>query len=80
MNAYISRLFDVLTKESGFHFKISAIYSLKELVFSVHGDAIVEKVLGMIIQAANEPVPNVREACVKTERDISVRYEKGPVR
>ena len=80
VNAFISRLFDVLTKESCFHFKIAAIYSLRELIFSVHGDSILEKVLNMIIQAANEPVPNVREACVKTEREIAGRYEKGVVR
>lgn len=32
------------------------------------------------MQAANEPVPNVREACVKSERDIALRCDKGSVR
>ena len=32
------------------------------------------------MQAANEAVPNVREACVKTERDIAMKFDKGPVR
>lgn len=60
VNAYISRLFDVLTKEPCYHFKIAAIYSLRELIFSVHGDSIIEKVINLIVNAANEPVPNVR--------------------
>jgi hypothetical protein len=34
----------------------------------------------MIMNAASEPVANVREACVKTEREIAGRYEKGVVR
>jgi serine/threonine-protein phosphatase 2A regulatory subunit A len=37
VNSYISKLFEILTKEPCFHFKIASIYSLKELVFSVHG-------------------------------------------
>lgn len=80
VNSYISKLFEVLTKEPCFHFKIAAIYSLKELIFSVHGEAIADKVVNLIIQTANEPVANVREACVKTERDIAMRFDKGPIR
>jgi hypothetical protein len=53
VNSYISKLYDILTKEACFHFKIAAIFSLKELILSVHGDAIIDKVLNMIIQAAN---------------------------
>lgn len=34
----------------------------------------------MIIEAANEPVPNVREACVKTERDIAIKCSKSGIR
>jgi serine/threonine-protein phosphatase 2A regulatory subunit A len=41
VNAFISKLSEVLTKDGGFHFKIAAIYSLKELILSVHGEMIV---------------------------------------
>lgn len=80
VNAFISRLFDVLTQEPCYHFKIAAIYSLKELIFSVHGDSIIEKVINLIINAAKEPVANVREVCVKTERDICLKCEKASIR
>lgn len=30
----------------------------------------------MIFQSSNENVPNVREACVKAERDIAMRFSK----
>jgi hypothetical protein len=30
--------------------------------------------------AANEPVANIREVCVKVERDIATRWEKPAVR
>jgi hypothetical protein len=61
VNEYISKLVDVLTKDPCFHFKIAAIYSLRELIFSVHGEAVIEKVINVIMQAtANEKVANVR--------------------
>jgi hypothetical protein len=39
-----------------------------------------EKALNLIIAASNEPVPNIREVCVKVERDIAQRWEKGSIR
>jgi len=33
-----------------------------------------EKSINLIIVAANEPVPNIREVCVKVERDIAQRW------
>lgn len=30
----------------------------------------------MILQSSNENVPNVREACVKAERDIAIKFPK----
>ncbi len=81
VNEYISKLVDVLTKDPCFHFKIAAIYSLRELIFSVHGEAVIEKVINVIMQAtANEKVANVRQACVKSERDIAMRCDKGSIR
>ncbi len=37
VNSYIAKMIDIVQKDSCYHFKIAAIYSLKELIFSVHG-------------------------------------------
>lgn len=34
----------------------------------------------MIISASKEPVANIREVCVKVERDIAQRFDKGSTR
>lgn len=47
---------------------------------SVHGEAFLEKALNLIIGASNEPVANIREVCVKVERDIAQRWEKTSIR
>jgi len=41
---------------------------------SVHGEAFLEKALSLIVAASGEPVPNIREVCVKVERDIAHRF------
>ena len=53
---------------------------MRELIFSAHGDQIVEKVISVIIDAAREKVPNIREVCVKTERDIAMKTDNKTVR
>lgn len=60
INTFIVRLADIISKDPCFHFKIAAVYSLKEICLSVHGDAFIEKALSMIISASNEPVANIR--------------------
>ena len=80
INGFISKLSDTLTKDPCFHFKIAALYSLKEICISVHGDSYLEKCLSLIQGASTEPVPNIREVCVKVERDIAHRFEKDSVR
>ena len=47
---------------------------------SVHGESYLEKALSLIISACNEPVANIREVCVKVERDIAHRFEKSSIR
>jgi hypothetical protein len=47
---------------------------------SVHGEAFLDKALSLIISASNEPVPNIREVCVKMEREIANRWDKISVR
>jgi hypothetical protein len=34
----------------------------------------------MIISASNEPVANIREVCVKVEREIANRFDKPSIR
>jgi hypothetical protein len=38
-----------------------------------------EKALALIINASNEPVPNIREVCVKVERDIAQKWPKSTI-
>ena len=80
INSFIPKLSDVLTKDPCFHFKIAAVYSLKEICVSVHGEAFLEKSINLIIGASTEPVANIREVCVKVERDIAQKYEKSSIR
>jgi hypothetical protein len=47
---------------------------------SVHGESFLDKALSLIISACNEPVPNIREVCVKMEREIANRWDKASVR
>ena len=74
INTFISRLSDTLSKDPCFHFKIAALYSLREICMSVHGDAYIEKALTLIQGASGEPVANIREVCVKVERDIAHKF------
>ena len=80
INGFIQKLSDTISKDPCFHFKIAAIYSLKEICMSVHGETFLEKALSLIQGASSEPVPNIREVCVKVERDIAQRFDKGSVR
>lgn len=47
---------------------------------SAYGEAYLEKSINLIIGAANEQVANIREVCVKVERDIAQKWEKPSVR
>lgn len=47
---------------------------------SAHGESYLDKCLGLIQGASNEPIPNIREVCVKVERDIAHKFEKGNIR
>ena len=80
INTLIPKLNDVIVKDPCFHFKIAAIYSLREICMSAHGEMFLEKSLNMIIGASKEPVANIREVCVKAERDIAHRFDKGSTR
>jgi len=37
INSFLGKLSDIIVKDPCFHFKIAAIYSLKEICLSVHG-------------------------------------------
>lgn len=72
----IPKLVDIINKDPCFHFKIAAIYSLREVGYSVFGESHLETILKAITIAAAEPVANIREVCVKVERDIALRFDK----
>ena len=80
VNSMLSRYEDVISKEGSYHFKIAAIYSLKEISLSNLGDKYVEKCLTQIFKVISDPVPNVREVCIKALRDIAHKYDKGSIR
>ena len=69
-----------MTKEGSYHFKIAALYSLKEISLSELGDKHVEKCLGLIFKVTSDPVPNVREVSIKALRDIAHRFDKGQIK
>jgi hypothetical protein len=80
INSFMGKLSEVIAKDPCFHFKIAAVYSLKEICLSVHGEVFLEKALSLIISASKEPVPNIREVCVKVEREIANRFDKPSIR
>lgn len=80
INSFITKLSEIIAKDPCFHFKIAAVYSLKEICMSIYGESYLEKAISLIINASNEPVPNIREVCVKVEREIAQKWEKASIR
>ena len=80
INSFLTKLSDIVQKDPCFHFKIAAMYSLRELCLLPGTDAYLEKGLNLIMTVSKEPVANIREVCVKVERDIGLRCEKPAVR
>ena len=60
INTIIPKLIEIINKDPCFHFKIAAIYSLREIGYSVYGDSHLETILKAIMVAASEPVANIR--------------------
>lgn len=60
INSFIGKLSDTISKDPCFHFKIAAIYSLKEICFSNYGENFLEKSINLIVMASREVVPNIR--------------------
>lgn len=80
VNSFMGRLAETISKDPCFHFKIAAVYSLREISLSACGEGFLEKAINLIVMASREVVPNIREVCVKAERDIAVRWEKPAIR
>lgn len=80
VNTFMGRLSETISKDPCFHFKIAAIYSLREICLSAVGESFLEKAINLIVMASKEVVPNIREVCVKVERDIAVRWDKPAIR
>ena len=80
VNSFMGKLSDTISKDPCFHFKIAAVYSLREICKSSFGETFLEKSINLIVMASKEPVPNIREVCVKVERDIAMRFDKPAIR
>lgn len=80
VNSMLPRYDEILSKEGSYHFKITCLYSLKEIATSDLGDKYVDKCLALICKSTSDSVPNVREVSVKALRDIGRRFDKGQVR
>ena len=80
MNIMLPRFEEILSKEGSYHFKIAAIYSLKEIALSDLGEKYVEKCLAQIFKVTSDAVPNVREVSIKALRDIAQKFDKGHIK
>lgn len=60
INSFVGKLSETISKDPCFHFKIAAIYSLKEICFSAFGESFLEKAINLIVMASREVVPNIR--------------------
>lgn len=78
LNAFTNKLIELIQKESSYHYKISAIYSLKEVCLVSQEN--LEKGVNTIIKASQDNVPNVREVCAKSFREIALKWDKSPVK
>ncbi len=78
LDPFTNKLIELIQKESSYHYKISAIYSLKEVCLVSQEN--LEKGTNAIIKACQDSVPNVREVCVKCLKEIGVRWEKSPIK
>jgi len=80
VTSMLLKLDDILSKEASYHFKIAAIYSLKEIALSDNGDKYTERCLGQIFKVTADPVPNVREVSIKALRDIAHKFDNGLIK
>ena len=80
VNIMLPRFEEILSKEGSYHFKIAAIYSLKEIALSDLGEKYVEKCLAQIFKVTSDAVPNVREVSIKALRDIAQKFDKGHIK
>ena len=69
-----------MNRDVSYHYKISVIYSLKEICLDPSSEQYVEKSIALISKGVGDKVPNVREACVKCFHDLIMRWEKGTYR
>lgn len=72
-----ARLSEILTKENSYHFKITALYAIKTIVLDKNNDGLTEKCIQLLIKSASDPVPNVREVCVKCYQEILDRSSRA---
>ena len=77
---FFNKLSELLNKDVSYHYKISVLYSLKEICMDHSNEQYVEKSIVLMVKAGGDKVPNVREACVKCFHDMIIRWDKGSYR
>jgi hypothetical protein len=80
MNIFVTKLADILSKDSNHTLKITTLYSLRAVALSQIGDSAAEKIVTIIGKSIQDLVANVRMVGVKTLRDIARRYETTGLR
>ena len=76
LGTFINKLTDIIQKETSYHYKNSAIYSLTEVCLANYDN--VEKCVTHIFKTSHDNVPNVREVSVKCLRNIAIKWDKKP--
>lgn len=60
MNPFHAKLTELLSKETSYHYKITAVHALKTICLDQNNDGFFEKCIEALAKAAGESVPNVR--------------------
>ena len=70
----------MLAKSLPYHYKITALYSLKTICMDPMNEQLVERCIGLIRKGSGEKVANIRQVCVKCLHEMLMRWDKGTYR
>ena len=80
LNPLYTRLSEILGKETSYHFKITVLYAMKTICLDKNNEGFFDKCIESLAKAAGEPVPNIREVCVKCYQDVLTHCDRGQAR
>ena len=80
LNPFFNKLVDLAGKEGSFHFKITALYSMTKICMDSSNESLLEKCLQLLSKSCSDPVPNIREVCVKCYHDLLTKWDNKDVR